>query len=236
MIRRMTESDGTSAIRLTHQVGSSLLADQVFEILRHWITRGEWQPGKQLRIREVAGLVGTSEMPVREAFRRLSQAGLIETEPYRGATVRMLTIDEVEHMYAVRILLEPEAGRQGAQRADASVVTVMREHWELLQSASERGAVVEAVLEGEEILGALYDASGNDILADLVRQMWDRCRPYKSLWVSNAVDQGLSSWDHIPDTIEAVSRNDSHQAFRILERTYIDARSLLRQLLDGRQE
>ena len=223
---------GTPTVRRTHQVASSLLADQVFSVLRHWITRGEWQPGKQLRIREVAALVGTSEMPVREAFGRLSQAGLIDVEPYKGATVRALSIDELEHMYDVRILLEAEAGRQGAQRADATVVAAMREHWELLQAASQRGAVVEAVVEGENVLGALYDAGDNDLLTGLVRTLWDRCRPYKSLWVSNAIEHGLSSWGHMPAIIEAASNNDGNEAYRILERTYMDARALLRKLLD----
>ncbi len=228
----VTESGGMPTAQLTHQVGSSLLADQVFSVLRHWITRGEWQPGKQLRIREVAALVGTSEMPVREAFGRLSQAGLIDIEPYKGATVRALSIDELEHIYEVRIMLEAEAGRQGAQRADAAVVEAMRRHWELLQAASERGAIVEAVVEGENVLGALYDAGENDLLTGLVRTLWDMCRPYKSLWVSNAIEHGLSSWGHMPALIDAASNNDSHQAYRILERTYMDARALLRKLLD----
>ncbi|OUS92139.1 hypothetical protein CA951_29985 [Rhodococcus sp. NCIMB 12038] len=43
--------------------------------------------------------MGTSVMPVREAFRRLEQAGLIVTEPYRGASVRELSIDELEYVY-----------------------------------------------------------------------------------------------------------------------------------------
>lgn len=223
---------GAPSVRLQHRVGSVLLADQVFERLRKWITGGEWQPGKQLRIREVAALVGTSEMPVREAFRRLAQAGLIVVEPYKGATVRVLRIDDLEHIYDVRIMLEAEAGRQGAQRADGAVVETMRRHWELVQVASERGDVMEAVAEDENVLSALYDAGENDVLTGLVRTLWDTCRPYKFLWVSNAVEQGLATWSHIPDLIDAASHNDSHLAFRILERTYRDARATVRHLLD----
>lgn len=149
---------------LRQQAESSLLADQVFEVLRGWISRGDWQPGKQLRIRQVASLVGTSETPVREAFRRLAEAGLIVIEPYKGATVRVLRIDDLERIYDVRIMLEPEAGRQGAVDADAEVVETMRRHWQLLGSASARGDIVTAVAEDEHLLNALYGAGQNQVL------------------------------------------------------------------------
>ena len=82
-----------------HSSSSNLLADRVYETLRGHIAQGHWAPGTQLRIREVAALVGTSVMPVREALGRLEQAGLIVTEPYRGASVRELSIDELEYVY-----------------------------------------------------------------------------------------------------------------------------------------
>ncbi len=224
----------TTTVDRAHRVESSPLADQVYEVLRHRITRGEWQPGTQLRIKEVAALVGTSDMPVREAFRRLAQTGLIVLEPYKGATIPVLRIADLEHIYDVRIMLEAEAGRQGAQRADASVVENMRQHWQLVQQASDRGDLVEAVLEDENVLNALYRAGENDVLVGLVNTLWDSCRPYKSLWAANAMEQGLAAWSHIPALIDAASKKDSHLAYRILERTYLDARALLRQLL-GRQ-
>ncbi|MFC9557958.1 GntR family transcriptional regulator [Rhodococcus sp. NPDC056960] len=218
--------------QLQHRVSSSLLADQVFEALRGWIAQGEWLPGKQLRIREVAALVGTSDMPVREAFRRLEQAGLIVVEPYRGAKVRELSIDELEHVYDIRILLEPVAARAGVEHSDAGVLEAMNRHWQLLQEASERGDVVEAVRQDEQLLMALYTAGPNDVLLKMVRELWDTCRAYKSLWVVNAVEHGLATWSHITHLIDAVERGDGDGAHDILERTYRDARATVRQLLD----
>ncbi|MFC9362310.1 GntR family transcriptional regulator [Rhodococcus sp. NPDC057014] len=218
--------------QLKHRVSSSLLADQVFEALRGWIAQGEWEPGKQLRIREVAAQVGTSDMPVREAFRRLEQAGLIVVEPYRGATVRVLSIDELEHVYDIRIMLEPAAARDGVERCDDGVLEQMHHHWGLLQAASERGDVVEAVRQDEHLLMALYSAGPNDVLLKMVRELWDTCRPYKSLWVTNAIEHGLATWSHITHLLDAVERHDSDAAHSILDRTYRDARATVRQLLD----
>lgn len=218
--------------RLQHRVSLSLLADQVYERLRGWIAQGDWPPGRQLRIREVAALVGTSEMPVREAFRRLEQAGLIVSEPYKGAVVRELSIDELEHVYDVRIMLEPEAGRQGARAAGAEVVVAMTHHWRLLRDASARGDIAEGVAQDEHLLAALYSAGGNDVLTRMVSGLWDSCRPYKNLWAANTVGQGLSTWDYLEHLIDAVRQNDGDAAFGILDQVYRDARATVRQLLD----
>lgn len=217
---------------LQHRVSSSLLGDQVHDTLRRWIVNGDWQPGKRLRIREVAQLVGTSEMPVREAFRRLEQAALIVVEPYKGATVRALSVDELEQIYDMRIILEAEAARLGAGRANEKVVAAMEHHWDLLQAASERGHVAEAVAQDEKLLDALYLVGGNEVLIRLVHELWDSCRPYKSLWVINAVEHGLSAWGHITQLLDAVARKDSTAAHFIMQQTYRDARATVWGLLD----
>jgi DNA-binding GntR family transcriptional regulator len=217
---------------LQHRVASSLLADQVHAALRGWIADGSWAPGKRLRLREVAALVGTSEMPVREAFRRLEQAGLITVEPYKGATVRTLSIDELEQIYDVRIMLEGEAARLGAAEAGAQVVETMTTHWQLLQAASERGDVTGAVTEDERVLDAVYAVGRNHVIQRLVHELWDGCRPYKSLWSVNAIEQGLAAWAHVPRLIEAVSRQDAEAAGSIMERTYREARATVRSLLE----
>jgi DNA-binding GntR family transcriptional regulator len=216
---------------LRHNVSSSLLADQVHTALRDWIATGKWQPGKRLRIREVAALVGTSEMPVREAFRRLEQAGLLTVEPYKGATVRTLSIDELEQIYDVRIMLEAEAARLGALRSDESVVQEMSHHWKLLQEASDRGDVNAAVAEDEKVLNAVYRRGRNGVLVRLVNELWDASRAYKTLWSTNAIEQGLGAWDHVPRLIEAVRRHDGETAHTIMAQTYADAGATVRGLL-----
>ena len=222
----------TPESQLSHRISTSLLADQVHAALRDWIASGAWPPGKRLRIREVAAAVGTSEMPVREAFRRLEQAGLITVEPYKGATVRSLSIDSLEQIYGVRIMLEAEAARLGVEGAGDDVIATMTTHWERLQSASERGDIGEAVAEDERVLDAVYSTGSNEVLVRLIHELWDSCRPYKSLWTINALAQGVDAWNHIPRLIEAVERHDAQVAYDVMAKTYADARATVRRLLE----
>ena len=48
----------------------------------------------------------TDQVHVREAIRRLEEAGLAEREPHKGAVVKGLTLEELVDAYDVRRLLE----------------------------------------------------------------------------------------------------------------------------------
>src|SRR5579871_2130348 len=58
------------AKRQLPQMTRRTLQDNVYAYLREGLMTGEFAPGDHLTIRNVAAVVGTSVMPVREAFRR----------------------------------------------------------------------------------------------------------------------------------------------------------------------
>jgi DNA-binding GntR family transcriptional regulator len=76
------------------------------EFLREAILRGFYPPGQRLQQDNVAELLDMSRMPVRSSLQRLEAEGLVVFHPYRGATVRLLTPDEISEVYQLRILLE----------------------------------------------------------------------------------------------------------------------------------
>lgn len=78
----------------------------VGEQLRAAIASGELAAGERLNEVAVAKKLGVSPTPVREAFRDLEQAGLIEVVPYRGARVRSLTERDLSEIYSLRAHLE----------------------------------------------------------------------------------------------------------------------------------
>ena len=94
----------------------TLVREAAYERLKAALARGELAPGARLFEPELAGLLGVSRTPVREALMRLAQEGLIELLPGRGARVRVLSPDEVAEVYEVRAALEAEAARLAATR------------------------------------------------------------------------------------------------------------------------
>jgi DNA-binding GntR family transcriptional regulator len=84
------------------------LPSAVAERLRDQIIRGEIPEGAQLRQDVIAAQFHVSRIPVREALRQLDAEGLITIVPNRGAVVPELSPDDVEELFAIRALLEPE--------------------------------------------------------------------------------------------------------------------------------
>ncbi len=84
------------------------LTSAVADKLRDQIIRGEIPEGAQLRQDAIATQYQVSRIPVREALRQLDAEGLIAIVPNRGAVVPALSPDDVEELFSIRALLEPE--------------------------------------------------------------------------------------------------------------------------------
>lgn len=82
------------------------MASKVTERLREDIISKKIEAGSRITIKEISELYGTSNMPVREAFRTLEGEKLLEINPYKGATV--LCIDEtfIREVYGLLRALE----------------------------------------------------------------------------------------------------------------------------------
>lgn len=84
---------------------AELIADQ----LRSAIMYGSIAPGDQLGESELAGQLGVSRGPLREAMQRLVQEGLLRSERHRGLFVRELTPADVRDVYVARLAVERTA-------------------------------------------------------------------------------------------------------------------------------
>src|SRR5499427_10034307 len=84
------------------------LTSAVADKLREEIIRGTIPEGTQLRQDAIASQYRVSRIPVREALRQLDAEGLITIVPNRGAVVPALSPDDIEELFSIRALLEPE--------------------------------------------------------------------------------------------------------------------------------
>lgn len=84
------------------------LTSAVADRLREQIIRGEIPEGAQIRQDAIATQFHVSRIPVREALRQLDAEGLIAIVPNRGAIVPALSPADIEELFSIRALLEPE--------------------------------------------------------------------------------------------------------------------------------
>jgi DNA-binding GntR family transcriptional regulator len=105
----------------------------VHAYLRECILNGTLSPGTKLSQVSLAAQLGISRTPLREVLRMLQEEGLVEIEPNQRTRVAGLDPQELDDVYASRILLETLAlsmtvGHFGAKsRAEAKrMLTAMR--------------------------------------------------------------------------------------------------------------
>jgi DNA-binding GntR family transcriptional regulator len=103
------------------------LGDQVYRTLRANLRNGKILPGYPLQEVQLASQLGVSRTPVREALTRLASEGLLSSDG-RSFSVPALTLQNVDDIYEVRFLIEPEALRHVAEQANnpAALAPVMR--------------------------------------------------------------------------------------------------------------
>jgi DNA-binding GntR family transcriptional regulator len=87
--------------------------DVAYHHLRERILAGELAGGDRVRLDDIAGALGVSRMPVRDAVHRLKSEGLLTILPRRGVIVTSLSIEDVLELFETRSVLEGLAVRCG---------------------------------------------------------------------------------------------------------------------------
>jgi DNA-binding GntR family transcriptional regulator len=117
----LSDTEAISDTALQRKPQRTVLADDVYDILRDSLVSQRIAPGARLNLDELARKLHVSNTPVRQALARLESDGLVTKEPYRGfAASRLLDSRTIIELYEYRLLIEPAtAARAARKRTDA---------------------------------------------------------------------------------------------------------------------
>src|SRR4051794_891589 len=142
------------------------LSDHLASELRNMIVDGRLQAGSRINEVHLAGRLGVSRTPLREALGRLAQEGALSSVPRIGWFVRPLSVEEFEQIYPIRSYLDPEALRLAG--------LPNRERFGLLEALNHRLAVEtdpDTIISlDDEWHFELIGECPNKVLLDLIGQ------------------------------------------------------------------
>ncbi|WFE76516.1 GntR family transcriptional regulator [Roseinatronobacter sp. S2] len=128
---------GATALNSGQPLGAQLLA-----ILRARIIRGDLPPGSRLSEAGIASELQISRQPIREAFIKLAEEGLLEIRPQRGTVVPKISLRMVDDARFVREAIEADVVKIAAQEFDAArIATLDRLLLEQSQTDSVEGFI-----------------------------------------------------------------------------------------------
>ncbi len=146
--------------------------ERIFSLLKNGILSGRYAPGQRLIEADLTRDLGVSRGPLREAFRKLTAEGLVESVPNRGAVVRRLSRKETQELFQIRSAMEALAAKLAAENIGRSGLRArFEETIAPIWDDTPRNAALNYLDENRVFHQAVADLSGNEQLAGLCRQM-----------------------------------------------------------------
>jgi len=112
------------------------LATQITEGLFEAILRGDLKPGEQIIETKMAKQLGVGQSTFREALQALEHRGLLTKD--RNTFVTPLTVQDVEVLFAVRLVLEPLAAALACGKLTAAQIRQLQLHLDRMEKARLR--------------------------------------------------------------------------------------------------
>jgi DNA-binding GntR family transcriptional regulator len=106
------------------------LSEQAYRLIKNDIVTCKLAPGQMIGQAALTQAYQVGVTPIREALRQLAQEGFVQSVPRMGYIVSLITVQDIEEIYEMRMILEVSAVRMAAARGSVTQLT------SILQSAN----------------------------------------------------------------------------------------------------
>jgi DNA-binding GntR family transcriptional regulator len=209
--------------------GQPRLTDAAYSAIKRDILECKLSPGQEVTERELAVRYGLSKAPLREALIRLAHEELVQSIPRSGYRVALVTIQDVQDIFALRTLLEPAATREAAGHIDAGELERLDEVCTAGYTPGDRASESAFLRANREFPVAIAAASGNRRLARILEGLLEETERLFHLGLA-VRDRSEEMRHEHEDLIEALRQGDAEAAVRTTVEQIKAARSMV---MDG---
>lgn len=204
---------------MREKIQRTFVRQEAYVKLRNWILDGTLAPGLKLRDKELAGQLGVSRTPIREALLRLEDEGLVQTKPNRSTLVSSIDFHNAFHLYSIVWTLEQLALSQAFGSITEDHLQMMIEANErFLQNMKARNRL--AALEADNDFHSVYvKLSKNTELDKVISEIKNKLKRLDLYYFEKVKDAALSYDEHL-GIIEALKQKDLSQATAAVERNW----------------
>jgi len=192
------------------------IAPQLFSALRQGIIELRLRPGEALSEKDIAARFGVSRQPVREAFIKLSEAGLVEIRPSRGTYVMKISARELANARFVREAIEGDIANNAGRLARPEHVAELRRHLDrqrVAASHNDYGSFNELDEAFHRAIADIVDCDYAWRIVESARVQTDRVR-FLSLPDASPMPLLIRQHEAIVDCLEANDPEGTEAAMR----------------------
>ena len=187
----------------------------MYERIKSGIKAGKFAADERLVEEALAGELGVSRTPVREAISRLEHEGLVIKVPQKGAIVRRTTREEIEEIFGLRALLESYAAALATKKMSDVVMRRLQGMIEKSERALANGNIKEYIQLNTKFHDLLYRASESAKLYQMINLLRDALYEYRVMLLEMENMPQMSLRDH-KDMFEAMLRKDAQEVERLV--------------------
>ena len=177
------------------------------------ILAGKLRPGARLDEEGIGKRFGVSRTPVREAFKHLASAGLIEIKAHTGAYVARLTITSVVEMFEMMAILEGACAALAARRHDVLDRVAMNAAHEACSRAARQEDPEQFYDANAQLHEAIYRATRNGYIEKQTLTLRNRLEPYRRTITFHAGLMEKSMGEH-QRVLDAIFKMDEAAALQ----------------------
>lgn len=198
---------------------SSGMVETVHEAIFGRLLSRELSPGARLSVDQLTRDLGVSQTPVRQALVTLEAEGLVTRSHLSGYRVSpLLTREQFDELFAVRLLLEPEAARLAAQRgADSWIGAMQALEQKMADRARETGEMPYGIFArlDHELHDTISAAAGNQKLRESIQRLHSHVHLFRLLYDGDVTHDAL---DEHAEVSEAIAGRDPKAATSAMRR------------------
>src|ERR1700674_2180580 len=157
---------------------------EVHEYLREAILRGDLEASTNLSQVKLAASLGVSRGPVREALRLLQREGLVDAEVNRRVRVASFSVDDLEKLYALRIVNETLGVRASVPHLSQEDIVEQRKAIEEMEEVAGDAAKLADWEAAHRRFHHTLVAYAGRRLVSLIEQLSDHAERYRLVYIA----------------------------------------------------
>jgi DNA-binding GntR family transcriptional regulator len=168
----------------------------VYEDLKRAIVKGDLAPGSRIVESHVAGALGISRTPVREAIHKLEREGFLRQGSAGGLFVTGLTREEVEETFGIRSVLESYAARLATLKHRTEELRRLEDKIREYEASLDRHEMERLPEINTEFHDLLYALSRSPRLIRMINDLRDQIYRFRHVILRIESMARASSEDH----------------------------------------
>lgn len=183
--------------------------EQAYRLIRERIEAAIYQPGQRLIIDALARDLSMSQVPIREAIRRLQAEGWITYRHNSGPEIANIGLEQWQATMEVLAVLEGYATALAAPHLRQKDFTLLRQHTAAMQRAMERFDPLRFSDGNRAFHGVIYARCPNPVLVERISETQAQLSAMRGTLFPGVPQRGAESIGEHLDLIDVLQKHAS---------------------------